>query len=100
MRREQEVHLPPAAITIRPATKDGGTALAQLAALDSAELPTGRLIIGQADGAIRAALSVEDGRVIADPFIPTTHLVALLRAHLTQRGQAPRWSWLRPVLGS
>ena len=36
------------------------------------------------DGEIRAAVAVESGRAIADPFRPTADLVALLRARAAQ----------------
>ena len=53
------------------------TALWRLAALDSASLPPAPLMIGEVDGAV----SIADGRAIADPFYPTAHIVALLQTH-------------------
>jgi hypothetical protein len=37
-------------------------------------------MLAQAGGDVRAALSLETGRVVADPFYPSAELVALLRA--------------------
>jgi hypothetical protein len=66
-------------ITIRPAYADDAQALTRLAVLDSAALPAEPLLLAEADGELRAALSMADGSVIADPFAPTAHVVALLR---------------------
>jgi hypothetical protein len=68
------------AITIRPAYADDQRPLARLAALDSAPgTPAGPLLLAEIDGEPKAALSLVDGSVIADPFTPTADLVALLR---------------------
>ncbi len=51
-----------------------------MAELDSADAPpTQPLLIAEVDGELRVALSLRDGTVIADPFFPSTALVALLR---------------------
>jgi hypothetical protein len=71
-----------ASITIRPAYGDDDASLVRLAELDSAErLPPMPILLAEVDGELRAALSLADGGAIADPFFPTAHLVALLRAH-------------------
>jgi hypothetical protein len=74
----------PAQITIRLAEAADGPALTVLAALDSAAPLTEPVLIGESDGKARAALSLSDGRAIADPFHATAHLVELLRVHATQ----------------
>ena len=71
--------LPSAILAIRPATADDGADVARLAALDSAAVPTGALLLGVVDGRAVAALSVDSGAVVADPFSPTADLVNLLR---------------------
>ena len=68
-------------ISIRAATTADGRALARLAALDSAPVPFGSVLMAEVDGEPRAALSLRDGHVIADPFARTAELVALLRTH-------------------
>ena len=68
-------------ISIRAATTGDGPALARLAALDSAPVPFGPVLLAEVDGRPLAALSVNDGRVIGDPFTRTTELVELLRVH-------------------
>jgi hypothetical protein len=74
----------PATITIRPAYADDQASLSRLAALDSAAgVPTGPLLLAEVDEQLRAALSLADGSVIADPFFATLDLVALLRTRAT-----------------
>ena len=75
-------------ISIRAATHGDGPALSRLAALDSAPVPFGPVLLAEIDGKPRAALSLNDDRVIADPFTRTTDVVALLRVHA--RGIAER----------
>ncbi len=67
------------AITIRAARHGDGPALARLAALDSAVVPYGRILVAEVGGEMRAALSLYDRAVIADPFHRTAELVRLLR---------------------
>ncbi len=66
-------------ILIRLARPDDDGALRRLAALDSTRPLAGAALIALADGEPRAALSLADGRVVADPFSPTQDLVDLLR---------------------
>ena len=53
-------------------------ALIRLAALDSAEVPAGPVMLAEVAGEVRAAVSLSDRTVIADPFHPTAPLVELL----------------------
>jgi hypothetical protein len=66
-------------ITLRYGFPDDAAAIGRLAALDSAEIPSAPLLVAEVGGELRAALSLADGRVIADPFYPTLAVVALLR---------------------
>jgi hypothetical protein len=81
-------------ITIRLATPDDQLELYRLAALDSSpSLPTGQVLLAEVDGDLRAALSLDDGSAIADPFHFTLHIVELLRTHAaaaTERRQRSR----------
>ncbi|HEY1507901.1 MAG TPA: hypothetical protein VGF93_02800 [Solirubrobacteraceae bacterium] len=73
-----------ATITIRSAYADDQASLSRLAALDSAAgVPGGALLLAEVDEQLRAALSLTDGSVIADPFFATVDLVALLRTRAT-----------------
>ncbi len=69
------------AITIRPAYADDERALRRLAALDSAAVPSHPLLVAEIDGDIRAASSLADGGVIANPFFRTADVVELLHVH-------------------
>jgi hypothetical protein len=71
-------------VTIRHAFPDDALALVRLAALDSAEVPPEPVLVAEMNGELRAALSMRDGAVIADPFHRTTALVQLLRARAEQ----------------
>jgi hypothetical protein len=81
---------PTASITIRRAYADDSTGLFRLAALDSAEVPDGQLLLAEVDGELRAALSLSTGAAVADPFYPTLGLLELLRTHATATTPAPR----------
>jgi len=67
------------ALSLSSATERDCDELQRLAALDSAEPLTGDVLLGRVNGELRAALSVDDGRVVANPFCHTAQLVALLR---------------------
>lgn len=77
-------------IAIRPARPADHPHLVALAALDSAAALEGELLVASIDGEIQAALSVADGRTIADPFRRTTGLLALLRLHAQDAAPAAR----------
>jgi hypothetical protein len=64
---------------IRIATDEDERTLRRLGELDSQWPLTGHSLIGEIDGTPAAALSLGDGRVTADPFRRTEHLVACLR---------------------
>lgn len=64
---------------MRMATDEDTRALHRLGELDSQPPLGGRALIGEIDGTPTAALSMDDGRVTADPFRHTEHLVACLR---------------------
>jgi hypothetical protein len=66
-------------VAIRLATEDDAAAVTRLAALDSARVPAGQLLLGIVDGEARAAVAIATGEAIADPFHPTADVVALLR---------------------
>ena len=68
-------------ITIRGDDPDDEAAIVRLAALDSAAVPPSPFLLVEVDGELRAALSLANGRVIADPFHPSLYLTALLRVY-------------------
>jgi hypothetical protein len=81
-------------LVLRPATSADTADLERLAALDSARPLAGDVLLAHADGEIRAALSLETGRSVADPFYPSLELVPLLRAAAGERPRRSR-SWRR-----
>jgi hypothetical protein len=65
---------------IRIATAEDEAALRRLADIDSQDpLTAGSYLLGEIDGSPQAALSLTDGRVVANPFMPTAQLLAHLR---------------------
>lgn len=81
---------PAGSLTLRLARDDDARELRALAGRDSARELTGIVLAAELDGAILAAASLEDERVIADPFTPTAGLVEVLRLRLRQlRETAP-----------
>jgi hypothetical protein len=73
-------------IELRLATIDDADAVRRIAALDEERALEGPVLLGLLDGTPVAALSMQDGRAVADPFVLTQELVALLRlraAHLS-----------------
>jgi hypothetical protein len=68
-------------IRIRQATKSDVMAVRRLAALDDAASLKGSILVAELAGELRAAISVDNGRVVANPFAPTAELVDMLRMH-------------------
>jgi len=66
-------------VTIRRATDSDASAISMLAAVASASPPTGTLLVGEVGDELWAAVEVETGTAIADPFRPSADVVALLR---------------------
>src|SRR5215204_1757654 len=67
------------ALTIRRATAADAFALRRLASIDSAAPPTGDVLLAEMGNELWAAVSVDTGAAIADPFRPSGDLVDLLR---------------------
>jgi hypothetical protein len=65
-------------VLIRAARGSDGEAIDRLAKLDSARVPSGDLLVAEWDGKLVAALGLETGAAIADPFRPTADVVDLL----------------------
>ena len=54
-------------------------ALRQLAALDSVRPIKGRALLAEVDGRAVAAIGIDDGKVVADPFEHTAEVVEILK---------------------
>jgi hypothetical protein len=77
-------------VTVRHAAAADIAALQRLAELDSRRVPSGELFVAERDGRLIAAVSIDTGSVIADPFEPADGVVDLLRLHVSAiRPQAP-----------
>ena len=74
-----------AEITIRRLDRNAdAVALARLAGKDTRPAPQGETMGAFVDGELHAAISIESGRVIADPFKPTSELRKLLEVRVGQ----------------
>lgn len=71
-------------VVIRPAVAADADVLRRLAALDSARPLVGSALLAEQQGWVVSALSLSDGRAIADPFVATADTVALLRVRAAQ----------------
>ena len=88
-------------LELREATDDDAARLFRLARLDSrGRPPAGRLIVAADGGELVAAMSLDDGDTIADPFRPTAAVVALLRLRANQVRRPRRLGRGRLALGS
>ena len=52
----------------------------RLAALDDRRVPAQPVVLAESNGRLVAAVSKSTGEAVADPFEPTSHLVAMLSA--------------------
>ena len=89
-------------VLIRAARGSDGVALHRLAALDSAHVPSGDLLVAETDGARGAAPAPAAGGSIADPFRPTSDVVRLLELRAgglsrRERRGLPQRLGLRPT---
>ena len=84
-------------LALRRAGPDETDVVRRIADLDDAPTLDGDVLLALIDGEPVAALSLSDGRSVADPFVPTTDALALLRlraSHLSSWGRARR-RWVR-----
>jgi len=72
-------HIESAEITIRAARAEDMGDVARVAGRDTEELPTGPLLVAKVSDDVRAAISLSDGTIIADPFHRTAELVEMLK---------------------
>jgi hypothetical protein len=73
-----------ASISIRPFADADAQAVRSVAERDSSIVPAGVLLVAEVDGELRAALSLDSGEVVADPFAPSKAMVELLRVRAGQ----------------
>ena len=87
----------PDSLTIRLARPVDDWAITRLAAFDSAKPLPGDVLLAEADGIPVAAVSVDTGAKLADPFVLSGEAVAVLRMRAAQlrASEAPRKTLLR-----
>ena len=71
-------------IAIRPAHDDEADVVRRLARLDDSRPLDGDVLLALVDGTAVAALSLTDGRVVANPFVRTAEMVTLLGMRASQ----------------
>src|SRR4051794_41346122 len=69
-------------ISFRSATADDEPVLRDLSELDSARPVQRPAVLAVVDGSPVAAVSLSDGRIVADPFTRTEDVVTMLRARV------------------
>jgi len=79
----------PAKLTIRPASAEDLMRIRTLAQLDSARVPSGLVLIAEVEGCLLAALPLDGGAPIADPFRRSADVVELLRMRAAQLSGRP-----------
>ena len=85
-------------VVIRYARPDEADALATLAQLDSSRVPRGDVIVADVQGELWAAVSVEDGHAVANPFRPSGELTFRLSERAREIHGAGR-DWTRRPRG-
>jgi hypothetical protein len=88
-------------LTVRAATLRDGEAVRVLAALEGVGMPKGPVLVAEVGHEVVAALPLQGGRALADPFRPSAHLVELLQLRAKQlhaQSRTPRLPRLRGVL--
>jgi hypothetical protein len=73
-----------ARVVIRSAAPADSAAIERLAELDDHALPHGERLVGEFEGRVVAAVDVDSGEAIADPFVATAALVELLEVRAAQ----------------
>jgi hypothetical protein len=75
-------------VALRPASDSDERTLHELSELDSARRLERPAVLALVDETPVAAMSLSDGRVVADPFTRTEDVVELLRARVETLGRA------------
>ena len=86
-------------LTIRWATPDDAVALGRLAQLDCSRPPRGVVLLGEVGDELWAAISLDDGHLVADPFQLSGELAFTLaqRARRVKRAERGRMGRLPRV---
>ncbi len=76
--------LEPASITIRPLQEEDIPAVELLAELEQRPVPPGPLLLAEVEGAVEAAIGLEGGETVANPFSESDAAVSLLHLRAAQ----------------
>ena len=76
--------LEPESITIRPLREHDIEAVHLLAELEDRPVPPGPLLLAEVEGTIEAAIGVEGGETVANPFSESASAVSLLHVRAAQ----------------
>ena len=81
-------------VTVRRFSERDIDGIRRLAALDEKPVPIGGVLVAELEGELVAALPLDGGEALADPFTPTEDIVALLelRARQLRKAGVPRGS--------
>ena len=71
-------------ISLRIAGRDEDAALERLAQLAERPLPSGRALVAEVDGELRAALPLSSRQLLVDPFHPSAEVRELLKLRAAQ----------------
>jgi hypothetical protein len=75
-------------ITIRGSTGTDQATVKELAELDGRPAPVGATLLAEVDGKLWAAVGIDDGAAVADPFMPAADVVWLLQIRAEQERAA------------
>jgi hypothetical protein len=87
---QQDAPSATSSLTLRLAVPADAEALDRLAQLDSRRAPRGAVLVAEVGGDLWAAMSIDDGHAVADPFRRTGELLALLAERARQIRRAGR----------
>jgi hypothetical protein len=76
--------LEPESITIRPLREDDVPAVERLAGLEERPVPPGPLLLAEVEGTVEAALALDGGETVANPFSESAGAVSLLHVRAAQ----------------
>jgi hypothetical protein len=75
-------------VAVRVARPEDELAIQRVASLDGKKALTGRVLVAEADREIIAAIGIESGSAVADPFRWTSDVVALMEMRAEQLAAA------------
>jgi hypothetical protein len=76
--------LEPESITIRPLREEDVPAVELLAELEERVVPSGPLLLAEVEGTVEAAIGLEGGETVANPFSESEAAVSLLHVRAAQ----------------